>query len=79
MEAQIDMMQKYISQLETSVNLHRTKNDVLPIHIERLNKEKEDLLAEIKLKTLQISGLKNQVFRDAQEVAVIKVSSSTIY
>jgi hypothetical protein len=79
MEAQIDMMQKYISQLETSVNLHRTKNDVLPIHIERLNKEKEDLLAEIKLKTLQISGLKNQVFRDAQEIAVIKVSSSTIY
>lgn len=79
MEAQIDMMQKYISQLETSVNLHRTKNDVLPVHIERLNKEKEDLLAEIKLKTLQISGLKNQVFRDAQEIAVIKVSSSTIY
>ena len=79
MEAQIDMMQKYISQLETSVNLHRTKNDVLPLHIERLNKEKEDLLAEIKLKTLQISGLKNQVFRDAQEIAVIKVSSSTIY
>merc|ERR1711935_772990 len=35
MEAQIDMMQKYISQLETSVNLHRTKNDVLPFHIER--------------------------------------------
>ena len=79
MEAQIDMMQKYISQLETSVNLHRTKNDVLPFHIERLNKEKEDLLAEIKRKTLQISGLKTQVFREAQEIAVIKVSSSTIY
>ena len=79
MEPQIDMMQKYISQLETSVNLHRTKNDVLPFHIERLTKEKEDLLAEIKRKTLQISGLKNQVFRDAQEIAVIKVSSSTIY
>ena len=79
MEPQIDMMQKYISQLETSVNLHRTKNDVLPFHIERLTKEKEDLLAEIKRNTLQISGLKNQVFRDAQEIAVIKVSSSTIY
>ena len=79
MEAQIDMMQKYISQLETSVNLHRTKNDVLPFHIERLNKEKDDLLAEIERKNLQISDLKNQVFRDAQEIAVIKVSSSTIY
>ena len=79
MEAQIDMMQKYISQLETSVNLHRTKNDVLPFHIERLNKEKEDLLAEIKRKKLQISDLKNQVFKDAQEIAVIKVSSSKSY
>ena len=79
MESQVDMMQKYISQLETSVNLHRTKNDVLPFHIERLNKEKDDLLAEIERKNLQISDLKNQVFRDAQEIAVIKVSSSTIY
>ena len=79
MEAQIDMMQKYISQLEISINLHRTKNDVLPSNIERLNKEKEDLLGEIERKTLQISDLKNQVFKDAQEIAVIKVSSSKIY
>ena len=79
MEAQIDMMQKYISQLEISINLHRTKNDVLPSHMERLNKEKEDLLGEIKRKTLQISDLKNQVFKDAQEIAVIKVSSSKIH
>ena len=78
MEARIDTMQKYISQLETSVNLHRTKNDVLPFHIERLNKEKDDFLAEIERKNLQISDLKNQVFRDAQEIAVIKVSISTI-
>ena len=79
MEAQIDMMQKYISQLETSVNLHRTKNDVLPLHIERLNKEKEHLLAVIKLKTLEILDLKDQVFKDTQEIAIIKVSSSKIY
>jgi hypothetical protein len=79
MEAQIDMMQKYISQLETSVNLHRTKNDVLPLHIERLNKEKEHLLAVIKQKTLEILDLKDQVFKDTQEIAIIKVSSSKIY
>ena len=79
MEAKIDMMQKYISQLETSVNLHRTKNDVLPFHVERLNKEKEHLLAVIKQKTLQILDLKDQVYKDTQEIAIIKVSSSKIY
>ena len=79
METQIDMMQKYISQLEISINLHRTKNDVLPVHVERLNKERDDSLAEIKRKTVQISDLEHKVFKDAQEIAVLKVSYSKMY
>ena len=81
MKKQIETLKKYISQLETTICLHRTKNDVLPKQIEKLKRENEDLIAENQKKTLsnlkkagQISDLNNQIFNAARDIAVIKVS-----
>ena len=67
----IELQQKYINELETTVHLHR----LLPSAVKNLKEENDDLKSEVKAKNQQIMDLRNQACDYVQEITSIKEST----